>query len=183
MIRINLLARKVSKKKAGAIQHLAIGAAVLGALLLGLLWVWIDQNGKLASLQSQIARQQAEKIRLKNVNDEKARFEKEKSELESKLGIITQLQKERIVPVHLLDELTRAIDVSTPVWLTAYAYTPAGVSLNGYSLSHEALRPLVDSLEQSPYYKGVELLFSERAELQGREVFRFSIKAGVEQPE
>jgi len=183
MIRINLLAKKVSKKKAGAIQHLAIGAAALGALLLGLLWVWVDQNGKLASLQSQIARQQAEKTRLKNVNEEKARFEKEKSELERKLGIITRLQRERIVPVHLLDELTRAIDVATPVWLTTYSYTPAGVSLDGYSLSHEALRPLVDSLEQSPYYKGVELLFSERADIQGREVFRFSIKAGVEEPE
>ena len=183
MIRINLLAKKVSKKKAGAIQHLAIGAAALGALLLGLLWVWVDQNGKLASLQSQIARQQAEKTRLKNVNEEKARFEKEKSELERKLGIITRLQRERIVPVHLLDELTRVIDVGTPVWITNYAYTAGGVSIDGYSLSYEALRPMVDNLEKSPYYKDVELLYSERTELQGRQVFRFSIKAGVEQPD
>ena len=183
MIRINLLARKVSKKKAGAIQHLAIGAGALLLLAAALAWVWFDQAGKLARLNTQIAAQEAEKVRLKNVNEEKARFEKEKSELERKLGIITRLQRERIVPVHLLDELTRAIDVATPVWLTSYAYTAAGVSLDGYALSHEALRPLVDSLEQSPYYKGVELLFSERADIQGREVYRFSIKAGVEQPE
>ena len=42
---------------------------------------------------------------------------------------------------------------------------------------------MVDNLEKSAYYKNVELLFSERSELQGREVFRFSIKAGVEQPD
>ena len=182
MIRINLLARKVSKKKAGAIQHLAIGAGALLLLAAALAWVWFDQAGKLARLNTQIAAQEAEKVRLKNVNEEKARFEKEKAELERKLAIITKLQKERIVPVHLLDELTRAIDVATPVWITSYAYTASGVTLDGYSLSHEALRPLVDSLEKSPYYKDVELLFSERSDIQGRMIFRFSIKAKVEQP-
>ena len=183
MIRINLLAKKVSKKKAGAIQHLAIGGLVVALLAMALGWVWIDQKGKLATLRSQIARQQAEKDRLKNVNEEKAKFEKEKAELERKLAIITKLQKERIVPVHLLDELTRAIDTPTPVWLTSYAYAAGGVTLDGFSLSHEALRPLVDSLEKSPYYKSVELIVSERAESQGRVIFHFSIKAGVEQPE
>jgi type IV pilus assembly protein PilN len=183
MIRINLLAKKASKKKAGAIQHLVIGAAAMVILALGLGWVWVDQSEKLATLRTQIAKQEAEKVRLKNVNDEKGRFEKEKGELERKLAIITRLQKERIVPVHLLDELTRVIDVGTPIWITTYAYTPGGVSLDGYSLSHEALRPMVDNLEKSAYYKDVELLFSERSDLQGRQVFRFSIKAGVEQPD
>lgn len=183
MIRINLLARKVSKKKAGAIQHLAIGAGTIALLAAALAWVWFDQAGKLARLKTQIAAQEAEKVRLKNVNEDKVRFEKEKSELERKLAIITKLQKERIVPVHLLDELTRVIDVGTPVWVSNYAYTPGGVTIDGYSLSHEALRPLVDGLEKSAYYQAVELLYSERSELLGREVFRFSIKSGVEQPE
>jgi Tfp pilus assembly protein PilN len=183
MIRINLLAKKSSKKKAFAIQHLAIGVASVVILAVALGWVWVDQSGKLASLRAQIAKQQAEKDRLKNVNEEKVRFEQEKGEFERKLAVITRLQKERIVPVHLLDELTRVLDASTPIWITNYAFTPGGVSLDGYSLSNEALRPMVDNLEKSPYYANVELLFSERSELQGREVFRFSIKAGVEQPE
>jgi len=183
MIRVNLLAKKSSKKKAGAIQHLAIGAAAVVILALVLGWIWVDQRGKLDILRSQIAKQEAEKVRLKNVNEEKTRFEKEKGELERKLDIITKLQRERIVPVHLLDELTRVIDVGTPVWIVSYAYTPAGVSIDGYSLSHEALRPLVDNLEKSAYYKNVELLYSERNDLQGRQVFRFSIKSGVEQPD
>ena len=183
MIKINLLAKKASKKKAGAIQHLAIGAGAIVLLAIGLAWVWVDQNGKLATLHKAIIKQQSEKDRLKNVNEEKARFEKEKGELERKLAIITRLQKERIVPVHLLDEITRAIDATTPIWLTSYGYTAGGIAFEGYSLSHEALRPLVDNLEKSPYYKDVELLYSERTELAGREIFHFSIKAGVEQPE
>ena len=183
MIRINLLAKKASKKKAGAIQHLVIGAVAVVLLAAGLGWVWVDQSGKLAKLRTQIAKQEAEKDRLKNVNEEKGRFEKDKAEIERKLAIITRLQKERIVPVHLLDEITRVLDTGTPIWITSYAFTPGGVSFDGYSLSNEALRPMVDNLEKSPYYKGVELLYSERSEVQGREIFRFSIKAGVEVPE
>ena len=183
MIKINLLAKKVSKKKVGAIQHLVVGAAALVILLVGLGWVWVDQSGKLAVLHAQIAKQTAEKDRLKNVNEEKTRFEADKAEIERKLAIITSLQKERIVPVHLLDELTKVLDATTPIWITSYAYTPGSVSFDGYSLSNEALRPMVDNLEKSPYYKDVELLYSERSELQGREIFRFSIKAGVQEPD
>ena len=84
--------------------------------------------------------------------------------------------------MHLLDELTRVLDATTPVWITSYAFTPGGVTLDGYSLSNEALRPMVDNLEKSPYYKDVDLLYSERTDLQGREVFRFSIKASLEEP-
>jgi type IV pilus assembly protein PilN len=183
MIRINLLAKKASKKKAGAIQHLAIGGVVVLLLAVGLGWVWVDQSGKLAKLRVEIAKQEAEKERLKNVNEQKGKFEAEKAELERKLGIITRLQKERIVPVHLLDELTRVLDATTPIWIVNYGYTAGGVTLDGFSLSNEALRPMVDNLEKSPFYKEVELLFSERTDLQGREVFRFSIKAGVQEPE
>jgi hypothetical protein len=42
---------------------------------------------------------------------------------------------------------------------------------------------MVDNLEKSGYYKEVELLYSERSEVQGRMIFHFSIKAGVEQPD
>ncbi len=183
MIRINLLSKKGTKKKAFAVQHLVVGVSAVLLLALALGWVWIDQSGKLALVRSQIKKQETEKERLKNVNEEKGRFEKEKAELERKLAIITRLQKERIVPVHLLDELTRVLDATTPVWITNYGYTPGGVSIDGYSLSNEALRPMVDNLEKSPFYKDVELLYSERNDLQGREVFRFSIKAGVEEPD
>ena len=81
MIRVNLLAKKASKKKAGAIQHLAIGAVAVVILAVGLGWVWVDQSGKLAKLRVEIAKQQAEKDRLKNVNEQKGKFEAEKGEL------------------------------------------------------------------------------------------------------
>jgi type IV pilus assembly protein PilN len=182
MIKINLLAKKVSKKKAGVIQHLAIGGAVIVVSLVVMAWVWFGQAGQLGKLRQQIATAEAEKQRLKNVNEDKAKFEKEKGEMERKLGIITKLQKERIIPVHLLDELTKVIDNQAPIWIDSYSFSGTGVSIDGYSLSHEALRPIVDNLEKSPYYQNVELMFSDRTTVTGRDVYRFSIKAGVEQP-
>ena len=164
MIRINLLAKKTSKKKAGAIQHLVVGAAAVVLLAVGLGWVWVDQSGKLATLRAQIAKQEAEKERLKNVNEEKGRFEKEKGELERKLAIITKLQKERIVPVHLLDELTRVIDASTPIWITNYAYTPGGVSIDGYLAQQRGAAPDGRQSREVPVLQGrrVALLRAQR---------------------
>jgi Tfp pilus assembly protein PilN len=182
MIKINLLARKVSKKKAGAIQHLVIAGVVVVACLAVMGWLWLSQTRELAVVRAEIAKGEAEKERLKDVNEKKAKFEKDKADRERKLAIITRLQNERIVPVHLLDDLTRVLDAATPIWLSSYSYTPSGVTLEGISLSHEALRPFVDGLEKSSYYKDVELLYSERTEIVGREVFRFSVKAAVEQP-
>jgi len=183
MIRINLLARKVSKKKAGAIQHLALGGAVLAVLLAIAAWQWFALNGELAAVNRNIAEAQAKKDALKNVNEEKTKFENEKAELESKIGIITKLQKERGTPVHLLDELTRVIDGNAPVWLDGYAFSSTGITLSGFSLSNEAIRPLVEGLEASPYYAGVDLKSSVKQRLGEREVFRFEIAAAVEQPE
>lgn len=182
MIRINLLKKKVSKKKAGVIQHLAIGGAVLLLALGVCAWLWVGLTSDLAAVQTKIDASEAEKLRLKDVNEEKTKYEKEQGELERKLAIITKLQKERSVPVHLIDELTRVIDLGTPVWLDKFTFTPAGVTLSGYSLSNEALRPLVEGLERSPWYQGVELRWSEKREMSGREVFNFEITASVEQP-
>lgn len=183
MIRINLLAKKISKKKASAIQHLLVGGAAVALALAVMGWVWISQNGALAQVRREVAIAEAEKERLKNVNDEKTRYEKEQAEYERKLAIISKLQKERLIPVRLLDELTKVIDVGTPIWLTSYSFNASGISMDGYSLSHEALRPFVEGLEGSPYYRGVELLFSERSKIGDRDVYRFSVKSGIEQPE
>jgi type IV pilus assembly protein PilN len=183
MIRINLIARKVSKKKAGAIQHLAIGAGVLALVLVVAVWQWFSLNSKLAGIRARTAVLQTEKDRLQNVSQEKAKFEKEKSELESKIGIITKLQKERATPVHLLDELTKVIDQGAPVWLDSYTFATTGITMGGFSLSNEAIRPLVEGLEASPFYKDVDLRSSVKQKLGDREVFRFEIAAGVEQPE
>ncbi len=184
MIRINLLAKKVSKKKAGAIQHLAIGAAAVAVLAVALGWVWIDQNGTLATLRSEIAKQEAEKTRLKNVNEEKNRFEKEKAELERKLAIITKLQKERIVPVHLLDELTRVIDAGTPDLdhQLCLHRRPASPSTAIRSATRRCAR--WSTISRSPRITRTSSCSSpSAATFRAVEVFRFSIKAGVEQPD
>jgi len=182
MIRINLLARKVSKKKAGAIQHLAIGGAVIAVVLAIAAWQWVSLNGELATVRRKIAEAQAKKDSLKNVNEEKTKFENEKAELERRIEVITQLQKERGTPVHLLDELTRVIDHGAPMWLDSYSFSAAGITLSGFSLSNEAIRPLVEGLEASPYYKAVDLKSSVKQTLADREVFRFEIAAAIEQP-
>jgi hypothetical protein len=152
---------------------------VVVVLAVGLAWVWVDLSGKLATLRSQIAKQETEKKRLENVNEQKTGFEQEKGELERKLAIITRLQKERIVPVHLLDE-SPGLD-GDAVWITSYAHTPPASPRRLLAQPRGAAAARRQPREV-PCYKDVGCC-SPSARLQGREVFRFSIKAGVEQPE
>ena len=74
------------------------------------------------------------------------------------------------------------MDESTPVWLTSYSFTGDSLKLDGFSLSNPDLASFVTRLENTPHYKGVELLFSEKIEQDERVMFRFSLNAQPEEP-
>jgi type IV pilus assembly protein PilN len=183
MIRINLLPKKVTKRKAGLLQHLAVSMLVVLLCLGGVGYLWVSLNNKIGDLQSQISTGEREKERLKDVTKEKQDYEDKITEFKSKLDIITEIQKGRFTPVHLLDELTGVLDESTPVWLTSYSFTGDSLKIDGYSLSNPDLASFVTKLEKTPYYKRVELLFSEKLEKDERVMFRFSLNAQPEEPE
>jgi len=177
MIRINLLPKKVSKRKVGLLQHLILTVAGLALLLVVMGYFWVSLNGKIADLRRQVAAAQAEKDSLKDVHAQKTAYEQNIAKLKNKLDIITNVKERRFLPVRLFDQLTAVLDRDMPVWLSSYSFQEDKVQIEGFSLSNPDLARFVTSLEKTPFYRDVDLLFSGKVKEGEREIFRFGLTA------
>jgi Tfp pilus assembly protein PilN len=177
MIRVNLLPKKGSKKKMGMVQHLVFTAIALAVVLVGIGYFWVSLNGKIAELKKQVRVTKAEVEKLKDVNNQKTKYEASIAKLKSKLDIITTIKARRYLPVRLFDELTAVLDKDTPVWLTKFSVNSGSIQMEGYSLSNKDLARFVTKLERTSFYEKVDLLYSDKTKKDDREIFRFSINA------
>jgi type IV pilus assembly protein PilN len=117
---------------------------------------------------------------LKKKLGEVANFEKKKKELEQKLNVLNDLKDAKAGPVHLLDELNRALPEK--VWLTEFSESGGGVSLAGFGDSEKTVASFMDRLEQSPYYKNIELSVTEQSSVGGVKMQKFTLKCQTEKP-
>ena len=122
MIRINLLAveREGAKKKATfqTGQKLTVGCSLIlvaaGAVhrlaLLG------ARAASRTQLDAEIAAAQQETTRLHSVIQQVQQFEQRKAQLQQRVVLIEQLRKGQTGPVHMLDQISRALPPM--LWLT-----------------------------------------------------------------
>ncbi len=168
MIRINLIPKKVSKKKMGLMQHIAFAGMAFLLVAGGIGYSWMSLNTKLSNVNRQVAEAKAEKEKLKNVNQERKKYEKSIKRLKSQLDIIKQIKTGRFLPIRLFDELTKVLDAKTPIWLTKYTYSEGKgkkgtvIKMDGYSLSNPDLAAFVTKLEATPFFRDLNLLVSQK---------------------
>src|SRR6266404_1024979 len=185
MIRINLLAaeRERSKKKAvtfgTAGQKMAVGCSMI--LILALLFIgwryWVisrDSN----QLDAAISAAQQETTRLHSVIQQVQQFEQRKAQLQQRVVLIEQLRKEQTGPVHMLDQISRALPPM--LWLTTVRQTPrsAEVVIEGRCTVLTSLSDFVSNLGASGYFKkSVEIVSTATELVPARgELIKFSIK-------
>ena len=190
MIRINLLAaeRETSKKKAAvlgtAAQKLTIGCSlilVLGGLAIG--WRYWTVNHDSADLDKEIAAAQQETTRLHSVIEQVQQFEQRKAQLQQRVVLIEQLRKGQTGPVHMLDQISRALPPM--LWLTEVKQTGAEIVIEGKCTSPIGVSDFVANLEASGYFKRSIDIVSTSTESMTQpqtEVIKFSIKAVFQQP-
>jgi type IV pilus assembly protein PilN len=190
MIRINLLAaeRDRAKKKAVTLgtvgQTLTIGCSlivVLGGLAIG--WRCWAVNHDSAELDKEIAAAQQETTRLHSVIEQVQQFEQRKAQLQQRVVLIEQLRKGQTGPVHMLDQISRALPPM--LWLTEVKQTGAEIVIEGKCTSPIGVSDFVANLEASGYFKRSIDIVSTSTESMTQpptEVIKFSIKAVFQQP-
>jgi type IV pilus assembly protein PilN len=190
MIRINLLAaeRDKTKKKAVTLgtagQKLTIGCTII-LILAGLFIGWRywalarDSN----QLDAEIAAAQDETTRLHSVIQQVQQFEQRKAQLQQRVALIEQLRKGQTGPVHMLDQISRALPPM--LWLTELKQAGTDVLIDGKCTTLTGLSEFVSNLEASGYFKrSIEIVntTTEPAAQPSSELIRFSIKAVFQQP-
>jgi type IV pilus assembly protein PilN len=190
MIRINLLAaeRDRAKKKAVTLgtvgQKLTIGCSlilVLGGLAIG--WRYWTVNHDSTELDKEIAAAQQETTRLHSVIEQVQQFEQRKAQLQQRVVLIEQLRKGQTGPVHMLDQISRALPPM--LWLTEVKQTGAEIVIDGKCTSPIGVSDFVANLEASGYFKRSIDIVSTSTETMTQpqtEVIKFSIRAVFQQP-
>jgi len=191
MIRINLLAveRERAKKKSAAVfgttaQKLTVGCSlilILSALFVG--WRYLTLMRQSAKLDADISAAQQETTRLHSVIQQVQQFEQRKAQLQQRVVLIEQLRKGQTGPVHMLDQISRALPPM--LWLTELRQVESSVVIDGRCTAITSLSEFVGNLESSGYFKrSIEIVstVTEPMAAPPGELVRFQIKAQFQVP-
>ena len=165
MIRINLLAteRRGAKAAAPGIQAgqkmMVIGSLVLVLTAVGVGWrYWVLDQQK-AEVVREIDAARREEARLQEILKQVQEFENRKKTLEARVALIDELRKGQTAPVHMVDQVSRALPDMT--WLTGMQQVGYNVTIQGRCLSLTSLSDFIGNLEASRYFaRPVEIIES-----------------------
>ena len=190
MIRVNLLAveRKAAKTGLTGIQtgqKLIIGCSlILVASVLFIGWRYWELRQESARLDKEITSAQQETSRLHAIIQQVQQFEQQKAQLQQRVVLIEELRKSQTGPVHILDQVSRALPPM--LWLTQLKQTAdGGVVIDGRCTSQTGVSDFVANLEASGYFKkSIEIVSSQTEPMPAPpgELIKFTIKAQFQPP-
>ena len=186
MILINLLPhREVARKRRRDNFHTALGASVLaGGLMAGSAYIWYQTQ--IATQEARNHYLQAEVAKLEIQIKEIANLQSEIAALRARQLAVEDLQGDRNLPVHLLNELVRLLPEGA--YLTSMKQENQSVTLQGMAQSNERVSELLRNLgNHSPWLVKPELVEITAGTLalsarDQRRVANFTIRIGLRRP-
>ncbi|MBN1662627.1 MAG: PilN domain-containing protein [Deltaproteobacteria bacterium] len=164
MIRINLLPYHEKAKKANLARQVII---IVGSLSIFLFIVAVIQAVMMASiysLKSDIKEKEAQLAVLTKIIGDIDKAKADKKLLELKLSAVTALEKNRLYPVRLLDEITSLVPAQD-IWLDKVTQTGNSLQLQGVGRDNIAISRFMKTVETSKFVESVEILSSKQVNL------------------
>jgi type IV pilus assembly protein PilN len=189
MIRINLLAveREAKKKKATfqSGQKVTLACGLILILTAGVVgWRYWLTSRESSQLDEEISKAQAETGRLHGIIQQVQAFEQQKAQLQQRVVLIEQLRKSQKGPVHILDQLSRALPPM--LWLTDVKQTTNSneVTIEGRCVSETSVSDFVVNLEATGYFKrSTDIVMTHDTVPQPPgSLVKFTLKAVFQQP-
>ncbi len=183
MIRINLLAseRRAAKAAAPGFQAgqkmLVIGSLVLVLTAVGVGWRYWALGQQKAEVARQIDSSRREEARLQEILKQVQEFQNRRKILEARVALIDELRKGQTAPVHMIDQISRALPDMT--WLTGLSQSGYTLTMQGQCLSLTSLSDFIGNLEASRYFiRPVEIIESSvvAGDGKGPELIQFTIR-------
>ena len=181
MLQINLLPVREARRKEDS-RQLSMQVALL--LLLVCAAIGFTHSIILEEIENsktRIAQMQRDIDQYKPQLDQVAAFRAQKKKLETKIGVIDELDLARSGPVRLLSEL--ASRTPDRLWLTSLAAEGKTIVMTGQSLDNDLVALFLRSLGESDYFTAVDLDTTEmKGESNGLRLMTFRIRAVLANP-
>ncbi len=186
MILINLLPHREAARKRQKDQFFTqLGlSALLGGIVCGAVFTWYQ--GQISSQQERNAFLQAEITRLDAEIKDIAGLQREIASLRARQTAVEDLQSDRNIPVHLLDELVAQLPDG--IYLKSMKQEGQSVLLNGVAQSQERVSDLLRNLANTSSWltrpELIEIVSSSVAVTarDQRRVFNFSMRVSLKRP-
>jgi Tfp pilus assembly protein PilN len=201
MVRINLLSERDKKKKrvaaepgrklprppsAPSVPLPLLGGLLVLLLLAGTVYLYFDQNRRVASLGERIDLARQDSTRYSRAITKLREIETSQSAIAQRIQAIQAVDQGRFRWPHIMDEISRALPENA--WLTsvstgAEAQGSGRVEITGVTFSNLTLTQFMNNLESSPYLENVSLVGSTRSQVEGVDVTSFTLVAAYSQPQ
>jgi len=183
MIRVNLMQTGKPTQKAakapsapGTVQIYLFLFIFVGGALAACALGWFVVSGQIAELDRQIVQKRDRLTKLQAIKKQVDEFQAKKKELEDKVNLIERLRAEQSGPVHLLDEVSKALPDF--VWLTAMEQNGAAISFRGSTTGLTSVADFISNLQRSGWFPSVEL----RSSTEQNNLVTFEVAANFQDP-
>jgi len=162
MIRVNLLAteRPATKKRAAIAAPTEVQAYALlvlfgGGTLAACGLAWWMKSSAIAELEDGLAKAKQRQAQLQSIKVQVEEFERKKALLDAKVELIETLKRQQAAPVHMLDEISKALPEF--LWLTDVEQTGSSVKISGETNGMPAVADFMSNLQDCGWFPSVEL--------------------------
>jgi type IV pilus assembly protein PilN len=189
MIRVNLLAAdrptQKSKKSSsaspslpsapGTVQLYLFLVVFVGGALAACTFGYFYITGQISKVNKEIVEKQDRLAKLQQIKKQVDEFQAKKKMLEDKIALIERLKADQSGPVHLLDELSKALPDF--VWLTEMSQTGNTLAIKGNTNSITSVADFITNLQRSGWFQ-VEL----RSTVEQQGLVQFELAATFTDP-
>ncbi len=188
MIRINLLGQvrpKATKQSVPLESTLQIllGVAALAIALMVLSVTYYSQKHQLDDTNARIAALKLEKASLQQIKQEVDRFEAQKAALQTQIGVIENLQKNRTGAQELLQMVANTVVRVDQLWLTSLERKGDNLDIAGEAGSVNSVANFITQLKRSGYFDKIEIQEAKEDDVvKSVTTYGFTMTAAISQP-
>jgi type IV pilus assembly protein PilN len=171
MIKINLLPFRAARRKENIRRQITV--YVLSVVLVFLVagYLFLNLTSTLSALANEKVAQKKELDKYADTIKKIKAIEKKVAEIEEKLSVIKELEKNKTGPVRLLDEIAMAIPKDR-LWLQSIQEKKGTLSLVGTAMDNDTVALFMTNLEKSPQITSVDL---KSTKLQNLKAYKLNV--------
>jgi type IV pilus assembly protein PilN len=139
-----------------------------------LLSVYIYLEMSINGIEKQVQEANLKLVALNKKVGDLEGFKKDKRSVEQKLEVIKTLDRNRLFPVQMLDELSMLVPVKD-IWLEEINQAGNNLRIDGMARDNDVVARFMKSLEKSSFIQMVDLVRTKEKEVSGWKLQQFSL--------